>query len=200
MFCCFNNNYKITPAVFEVWMRLLRQVAGSVLWLLEDNPAAARNLRREAQARGMAPERLVFAPRVRLDEHLARHRLADLFLDTLPCNAHTTASDALWAGLPLLTTLGNAFSGRVAASVLGAIGLPELVTPDLATYESLALQLATSPAMLAEIRERLARNRAVYPLFDTDRFRRHLEAAFAEMWARHARGEPPAAFAVPPLA
>ena len=148
----------------------------------------------------MAPERLVFAPRVRLDEHLARHRLADLFLDTLPYNAHTTASDALWAGVPILTTLGNAFPGRVAASLLHAVGLPELVTPDLATYESLALQLATSPAMLAEIRERLARNRAVYPLFDTDRFRRHLEAAFAEMWERHARGEPPAAFAVPPLA
>ena len=129
VFCCFNNNYKITPTVFDVWMRLLGQVAGSVLWLLEDNPTAARNLRREAQARGIAPERLVFAPRVRLDEHLARHRLADLFLDTLPCNAHTTASDALWAGLPILTALGSAFPGRVAASLLYAAGLPELVHP-----------------------------------------------------------------------
>ena len=200
VFCCFNNNFKITPTMFDVWMRLLGRVAGSVLWLLEDNPAAARNLRREAQARGIASERLVFAPRVRLDEHLARHRLADLFLDTLPCNAHTTASDALWAGLPILTALGNAFPGRVAASLLHAVGLPELVTPDFARYESLALQLATEPGMLTDLRARLARNRASYPLFDTDRFRRHIEAAFVEMRERHARGEPPAAFAIAPHA
>ena len=200
VFCCFNNNYKITPTMFDVWMRLLGQVAGSVLWLLEDNPTAARNLRREAQARGIAPERLVFAPRVRLDEHLARHRLADLFLDTLPCNAHTTASDALWAGLPLLTALGSAFPGRVAASLLHAVGLPELVTPDLAGYESLALRLATAPGTLTDLRARLARNRGSCPLFDTDRFRRHFETALVEMHERHVRGEPPAAFAVAPVA
>jgi len=200
VFCCFNNNFKITPATFDVWMRLLRQVPGSVLWLLEDNPAAARNLRREAAARGVPPERLVFAPRVPLPEHLARHRQADLFLDTLPCNAHTTASDALWAGLPVLTVLGGTFPGRVAASLLAAAGLPDLVAPSLDAYAALAGELATSPARLAALRARLARNRDACPLFDTDRFRRHLEAAYVGMWERQRRGEAPAAFAVPPVA
>ena len=128
VFCCFNNNYKITPDVFDCWMRILERVPGSVLWLLEDNPTAAANLRREAEQRGVAPERLVFGSRLPLSEHLARHRLADLFLDTLPYNAHTTASDALWTGLPVLTQLGDTFAGRVAASLLTAIGLPELIT------------------------------------------------------------------------
>src|SRR4029453_18065999 len=128
VFCCFNNSYKIQPPVFDVWMRLLQGVEGSVLWLLADNAAATRNLKREAAARGIDPERLVFAPRRDLPEHLARHRLADVFLDTLPYNAHTTASDALWAGLPVVTCKGNTFAGRVAASLLHAAGLPELVT------------------------------------------------------------------------
>jgi len=199
VFCCFNNNHKLTPDIFDLWMRLLDKVAGSALWLLEDNPAAARNLRREAERRGVAPERLVFAPRMELDAHLARHRLADLFLDTLPYNAHTTGSDALWAGLPVLTCMGKAFPGRVAASLLHAAGLPELVTHTLEEYEALALRLATNPPLLAGIKTKLARNRATYPLFDTDRFRRHIEAAYVTMWERVQRGEPPGNFAVQPM-
>lgn len=197
VFCCFNNNYKIAPAVFSIWMRLLRQVPGSVLWLLEDNADAARNLRAEANLRGVAPERLVFAARLPLDEHLARHRLADLFLDTLPCNAHTTASDALWAGLPVLTCMGESFAGRVAGSLLYAMELPELITEDSSRYEELALRLATTPPLLAQVRSKLAQNRLASPLFDTDRFRRHLEAAYLAMWQRHERGLAPESFAIP---
>jgi len=200
VFCSFNNNYKITPQVFEVWMQLLRQVESSVLWLLEGNRAAQGNLRREAMARRIDPHRLVFAARITHEDHLARHRLADLFLDTLPCNAHTTASDALWAGLPVLTCMGTTFAGRVAASLLRAIGLPELITHSLDDYKSLALQLASDPMRLGEIRQKLASNRETWPLFDTDRFRRHIEAAYIEMQERHQRGEPPASFAVTPLA
>jgi predicted O-linked N-acetylglucosamine transferase (SPINDLY family) len=180
-------------------MRLLNEVQGSVLWLLEDNAAASRNLRREAEARGVAPERLVFAPRVKVEDHLARNRVADLFLDTLPYNAHTTASDALWAGLPVLTCLGTTFAGRVAASLLNAIGLPELITHSLPEYEALALELATNRKRLADIKSKLARNRDTYPLFDTDRFRRHIEAAYTTMWERHQRGELPESFAVAPI-
>jgi len=198
VFCCFNNNYKTTPDLFAIWMRLLGEVEGSVLWLLEDNVAASSNLRREAQRRGVAPERIVFAERVKLEQHLARHRVADLFLDTLPYNAHTTASDALWAGLPLLTCEGTTFPGRVAASLLRAVGVPELITCSLQEYEARALQLAATPAMLVDIRSKLARNRMTHPLFDTDRFRRHLESAYETMWSRHQRGEPPDSFAVQP--
>jgi protein O-GlcNAc transferase len=198
VFCSFNNNYKITPEIFDVWMRLLRRVEGSVLWLLAGNPASLRNLRREAEARGVAPERLVFAPRVALPAHLARHRLADLLLDTVPCNAHTSASDALWAGLPILTCPGEAFAARVAASLLHAVGLPELVAPTLGDYEALALALAQNPGRLAALRAKLARQLETAPLFDTDRFRRHLEAAYETMWSRHQQGLPPAGFAVPP--
>jgi predicted O-linked N-acetylglucosamine transferase (SPINDLY family) len=196
VFCCFNNNYKITPAVFDVWMRLLKQVEGSVLWLLQDNAAASRNLRQETEVRGVDPGRLVFAPRRPPPDHLARHRLADLFLDTLPCNAHTTASDALWAGLPVLTCRGQHFAGRVAASLLRAIGLPELIVDDLAAYEALAHKLATTPALLAGIKTRLERNRTSYPLFDIDQYRRHLESAYVEMYQRYQRREPPQGFAV----
>ena len=199
VFCCFNNNYKITPDIFDIWMRLLNKVAGSVLWLLEDNATASHNLRREAGQRGVASERLVFAARISLDRHLARHSLADLFLDTLPSNAHTTASDALWAGLPVLTCMGDAFAGRVAGSLLNAIGLPELITHSLENYEALALKLATTPAMLSEIRVRLARNRATYPLFNTTRFRRHIESAYITMWERYQNGEAPVSFAVQPI-
>ena len=199
IFCCFNNNYKITPDIFDVWMRLLKKVPGSVLWLLADNPVASPNLRREAANRGIAPERLVFAPRMKLDEHLARQRLADLFLDTLPYNAHTTASDALWAGLPLLTCMGETFAGRVAGSLLGTIGLPEMITNNLEDYEALAVQLATTPDMLDAIRCKLAGNRATRPLFDTDRFRRHIESAYGTMWERYQRGEQPASFDVHPV-
>lgn len=199
VFCCFNNSYKIASGIFDVWMRLLRRVEGSVLWLLEDNVAASRNLRGEAVRRGVAPDRLVFAPRLNLDEHLARHRLADLFLDTLPYNAHTTASDALWAGLPVLTCTGSAFAGRVAGSLLMAAGLPELITESLEEYETLALRLATTPAMLTANRASLTLGRNDCPLFDTGRFRRHIEAAYLEMWERCQRGLAPASFDVQPL-
>jgi predicted O-linked N-acetylglucosamine transferase (SPINDLY family) len=199
VFCCFNNSHKIAQPVFEVWMRLLRSVPGSVLWLLGDNSAAERNLRREAQTRGIDPARLVFAARVDLEAHLTRHRLADLFLDTLPYNAHTTASDALWAGLPLVTCQGRAFAGRVAGSLLHAIGLAELITASLADYEALALRLASDPALLASVRARLAENRNTHALFDTERFCRHIEAAYTQMWELFRRGEPPQSFAVEPI-
>src|SRR5215831_4587695 len=196
VFCSFNNPAKITPAVFDVWMRLLLQVENSVLWLLADSAASERNLRREAQARGIAPDRLIFAPRVGYDDYLARYRLADLFLDTLPFNGGTTASDALWAGVPVVTCSGEAFAARMAGSLLNAIGLPELITQTLSDYERLALKLATDAGMLTDIRAKLSRNRATYPLFDTDRFRRHIEAAFTTMHERHRRGEPPADISV----
>jgi predicted O-linked N-acetylglucosamine transferase (SPINDLY family) len=199
VFCSFNNNYKILPPVFDVWMRLLRSVEGSVLWLLQDNAGAVDNLRRHAEARGVAADRLVFAPRLELDQHLARHRLADLFLDTFPVNAHTTASDALWAGLPLVTLRGETFVSRVAASLLAAVGLPELITDSLADYEALALKLARTPALLAAIREKLQAGRATAPLFDTDRFRRHIESAYLTMYERHLSGAAPESFDVAAL-
>jgi protein O-GlcNAc transferase len=200
VFCCFNNNYKITPDVFDVWMRLLRQVEGSVLWLFAGNPGAPVNLRREAVARGVAAERLIFAPMVAAEDHLARHRLADLFLDTLYYNAHTSASDALWAGLPVVTCLGAAFASRVAGSLLDAVGLPELIAHSLAEYEALALKLARDPASLSSIKQKLARHRDVFPLFNTGRFTRHIEAAYATMWQRAQRGEPPQSFDVAAVA
>jgi len=185
VFCCFNNNYKITPDTFDGWMRTLKQVEGSVLWLLEVNKTAINNLRREAQARGVNPGRLVFAQRMPLPEHLARHRAADLFIDTLPCNAHTTASDALWAGLPVLTRTGESFAARVAASLLNAIGLPELVTTTQEQYEATAIELASNPSRLAELKDRLHRNRSTMPLFDTEQFAKHLENAYTQMYERY---------------
>jgi protein O-GlcNAc transferase len=196
VFCCFNNNWKITPDVFSIWMRLLHAIEGSVLWLLGDNKNAEQNLRKQAQARGIDPSRLVFAGLLPLDEHLARHRQADLFLDTLPYNAHTTASDALWTGLPLVTRLGESFAGRVAASLLNAIGLPELVTYSIEDYEALALRLAKDSSLLEGYRNRLAANRLAHPLFDTDRSRRHIEAAYMTMWETWQRGEAPKSFSV----
>jgi predicted O-linked N-acetylglucosamine transferase (SPINDLY family) len=197
VFCSFNNAYKFSPEIFDIWMRLLHAVENSVLWLPQGNEAAARNLKREAEARGIGADRLRFAPFLpNGDEHLARLRLADLFLDTLPFNAHSTAADALWAGLPLLTSTGGSFAGRVATSLLQAVGLPEMATQSLEAYEALALKLAREPAFLAAIREKLARNRRTHPLFDTKRYTRHLEAAYSEMWERHQRGEAPASFAV----
>jgi protein O-GlcNAc transferase len=196
VFCSFNNNYKITAPVFDVWMRLVQGVPGSVLWLLRDNAGAERNLRLEAQARGIDPARLIFAPRLALDEHLARQRVADLFLDTLPINAHTTASDALWAGLPIVTCRGESFVARVAASILCAAGLPELVTENLAQYEACALRLATDQALLASIRRRLEDNRSGCALFDIERYTRQIEAAFTTMWHIAQRGEPPRSFSV----
>jgi predicted O-linked N-acetylglucosamine transferase (SPINDLY family) len=178
VFCCFNNPYKLTPDFFDIWTRLLAAVPGSVLWLLDDNPRAKANLASEAAARGIAAQRIVFAPRLPAPEHLARHRLADLFLDTLPYNAHTTASDALWTGLPVVTCVGNTLVGRVAGSLLRAIGLPELVTDSLDEYEALAPRLARDGDLLASLRARLARNKWTHPLFDTERFARNIEAAY----------------------
>ncbi len=191
IFCCFNNNFKITPAVFDAWMRILEHVDRSVLWLLEDNAAASSNLRSEAERRGVAPERLVFAPRASQSEHLARHRAADLFLDTLPYNAHTTASDALWAGLPLLTCQGQSFAGRVAGSILKALELPELVTASLEEYEARAIALATEPGLLADIKRRLKESRLSAPLFNATTYARQIENAYTQMMKRYHNGEPP---------
>jgi predicted O-linked N-acetylglucosamine transferase (SPINDLY family) len=201
VFCSFNNSYKFRPRVFDIWMRLLRRFEGSVLWLRGGSPTMMDNLRGEATVRGVDPGRLVFAPYIkRMEDHLARQRLADLFLDTLPYNAQTTAGDALWAGLPVLTCLGGALPGRVAASLLTAVGLPELVTRSLEEYEALAIALAREPERLRRIRDKLARNRLTCPLFDTARFTRHLEAAYEEMVRLHHQGESPRHFSVAPLA
>jgi predicted O-linked N-acetylglucosamine transferase (SPINDLY family) len=181
VFCCFNNSWKITSAMFDIWMRLLTQVDGSLLWLL-DGPHAD-NLRAEAKARGVDPARLIFAPKLPPEQHLARQQLADLFLDTLPYNAHTTCSDALWAGLPVVTCYGKAFPGRVASSLLKAIDLPELVTASPQLYEALALELAQNPALLKATKEKLARNRTTTPLFDSERFRKNIETAYEAMLA-----------------
>jgi protein O-GlcNAc transferase len=197
VFCCFNQSFKINPETFEVWMRLLHAVDGSVLWLKDNDPASTQNLRREAERRGVAPERLVFAPSVPdVADHLARHRQADLFLDTLHYNAHTTASDSLWAGVPLITCLGSTFASRVAASLVYAAGLPELVIESLTDYEALALKIARDPGLLASLKAKLARNRNTFPLFDTALFTRNVEAAYTEMWRRTQHGEPPTHIAV----
>jgi protein O-GlcNAc transferase len=199
VFCCFNQAHKIAPELFAVWMRLLAAVPGSVLWLFRANATAEANLRREAAAAGIASSRLVFAPLVPPTDHLARLRLADLFLDTLPYNAHTTATDALSVGLPVLTCAGATFPGRVAKSLLLAIGLPELVTANLGEYEGLALRLARDAERLAALRARLAANRRAAPLFDTARYTKHLEVAFTLMHERRLAGEPAVGFAVPRL-
>ena len=191
IFCSFNNNYKILPATFESWMRILKAVDGSVLWLYEDNAAAAHHLRQEAEKRGVHPSRLVFAKRMPLAEHLARHQLADLFIDAFPCNAHTTASDALWAGLPVLTLMGNSFASRVAASLLNAIGLPELVTSTPQAYEALAIEIAKNPEKLAALKQKLASNRLTTPLFDTPQFTKDLERAYVQMYERYQADLPP---------
>jgi predicted O-linked N-acetylglucosamine transferase (SPINDLY family) len=191
VFCCFNNNYKIVPETFDSWMRVLQAVDGSVLWLLEDNETARANLCGEAQARGVDAKRLVFAPRMNLPRHLARQRVADLFLDTLPYNAHTTASDALWVGLPVLTLAGTAFAGRVAASLLNAAGVPELVTTTRAEFEQRAIELATTPRMLSAINMKLAANRRNAPLFDIQRLTKDIEGLYAAMYDRYQADLPP---------
>jgi predicted O-linked N-acetylglucosamine transferase (SPINDLY family) len=191
VFCCFNDNFKITPRVFDCWMRILKQAEGSVLWLLEDNAKAASNLRMEATKRGVDATRLFFSRRIPPDEHIARYRFAHLFLDTTPYNAHTTASEALWAGLPMLTQIGKTFAGRVAASLLEAIGLPELITKSQSDYEARAIELAMSPEELSAIKDKLAKNRMTTPLFDTELYTRHLEAAYEAIWERYHLGLPP---------
>jgi predicted O-linked N-acetylglucosamine transferase (SPINDLY family) len=190
VFCCFNNTYKITPTFFDLWADILRQVPDSVLWLIEPPPEAVANLRREMAARDVSPQRLVFAKRLGGPQHLERHTLADLFLDTLPYNAHTTASDALWAGVPLLTVQGQGFAGRVAASLLQAVGLHELVTDTHQDYVALAVSLAREPARLSAIKEKLSRNRHTHPLFDTTRYTRNLERAIEQAYQVHLEGKP----------
>jgi predicted O-linked N-acetylglucosamine transferase (SPINDLY family) len=191
VFCCFNNNYKILPQTFEGWMRTLKSVEDSVLWLLQDNLWAAQNLKKEAQNQGIDAQRLVFAERMPLPDHLARHRLADLFLDTFPYNAHTTTSDALWAGLPVLTLIGQSFASRVAASLLNTIGLPELIANTQEEYEALAIELALNTKRLADIKLKLAKNRLSTPLFNTPLFTKNLEAAYIQMYERHHSGLEP---------
>jgi len=191
VFCCFNNNYKVLPATFDSWMRILQSVEGSVLWLMQSNTWSATNLRKEAATRGIDESRLVFAKSMRLDEHLARHRLADLFLDTLPCNAHTTTSDALWAGLPVLTQIGQSFAARVSASLLSAIGLPELITQDAKQYESLAIELAQNPSKLSSIRQKLEANKTTSPLFNANVFAKHIENAYSQIIERYKTGQKP---------
>jgi protein O-GlcNAc transferase len=197
VFCCFNQPFKISPAIFDVWMRLLRDVEGSVLWLKDYGSLVMHNLSREAERRGMDPKRLIFASSVPgQSEHLARHRQADLFIDTLYYNAHTTASDALWAGLPVVTCLGSTFAGRVGASLLHAVGLSELVTSTLDDYESLALRLARDPSLLASIKARLKHNRDEYPLFSSRLSTEHIEAAYTKMHENHLSGHPPRNFTI----
>jgi predicted O-linked N-acetylglucosamine transferase (SPINDLY family) len=198
VFCCFNNAYKLNPALFRSRMNLLKAVDGSVLWLSENNTTAMSNLRREAAAADIDPNRMVFANRLPLmADHLARHRLADLFLDTLPYNAHTTASDALWAGLPVLTQIGETFAGRVAASLLTAIGLPEMIAESQEQFESKAIDLATQPRVLASIKNKLLQNRSTTPLFNTQLYVRHIESAYVRMYQRHQNGLPPEHIHVP---
>jgi predicted O-linked N-acetylglucosamine transferase (SPINDLY family) len=191
VFCCFNNNYKILPSTFDSWMRILHTVKGSVLWLLAGNPTATINLCAEAKIRGIEPSRLIFAEKIKLEEHLARHQLADLFIDTLPYNAHTTTSDALWAGLPVLTLIGESFASRVAASLLNAMDLPELITLTQSQYESKAIELANNPFMLAEIKEKVKRSRQTSPLFNAKLFARHIESAYEEINKRYMTGKKP---------
>ncbi|HWY63893.1 MAG TPA: tetratricopeptide repeat protein [Rhizomicrobium sp.] len=198
VFCNFNNAYKLTPSTFAAWMRILKQVDGSVLWLLESNAPFPENLRREAEKHGVAAERLIFAPDLSTPAHLARLQLADLSLDSLPYNAHTTASDALWVGVPLVTCRGTTFPGRVAASLLLAAGLPELITEDAADFEALAVRLAKDPERLKALRDRLVQNKGSCALFDTDRLRKHIEAAYRTMWDRWLAGQSPQGFAVQP--
>jgi predicted O-linked N-acetylglucosamine transferase (SPINDLY family) len=194
--CCFNNTYKVSPAFFDIWMRLLRSVPNSVLWLLEANELVKANLRSEAEKRGIDSGRLIFAPLVSAAEHLGRQRHADLFLDTLPCNAHTTASDALWAGLPVLTCSGETFAGRVAGSLLTAAGMPELVTASLEQYEQTALALAREPQRLTALRRKLEESHDTVALFDLPKLTANIEAAYARMWQTWLSGQEPAAFSI----
>ena len=199
VFCSFNNAYKIKPDMFALWMRLLEAVDASVLWLLGDNESAELHLRQAAEASGIAAERIVFAPRLAQAAHIARHGAADLFLDTVPVNAHTTASDALWTGLPVITCPGRTLIGRTAGSMLATLGVPELIAPDLASYEALALALARDPERRAALRAKILDCRATSPLFDAARYARHFEAAYRTMAERHRAGLPPVGFAVPAL-
>jgi len=190
IYCSFNANYKITPAVFKSWMKILKSVDGSILWLFEDNERSALNLKKEAEKRGVDPSRIFFAKRAPLSEHLARQRVADLFLDTWPCNAHTTTSDALWAGLPVLTLPGESFASRVAASLVSAIGLPEMVTESVQDYEDFAVYLAGHSQEFLEIRKRLEKNRLNSALFNSELFTKNLESLYSRLMEDQETGLP----------
>ena len=190
VFCCFNNNYKITPQVFDVWMRLLEKVENSVLWILSEDINISKNLKKEATIRGIDFNRIVFAERIKMNEHLARQKVADLFIDTFPYTGHTTASDALWVGLPVLTRIGKSFASRVSASLLNAIGLSELVTNSVKEYEDLAIELAKNPPKLKEIKNKLKNNRNTKPLFNTQIFARNMEKAYSLMYERYLKNLP----------
>lgn len=192
VYCCFNNAYKITPRIFDSWMEILKTVEDSVLWMLDENDEATQNLRKEAQLRGVAPSRLVFSPRVESSKHLARHRLADLCLDTHPCNAHTTASDALWSGTPILTMPGETFASRVAASLLTAMAMPELIVTSTVDYIRVAQDLANNSTRLSAMRTQIEKNKRSAPLFDTPRYTRNLENLYLQMHARRVANLPPA--------
>ena len=197
VFCCFNNNYKISPTEFDIWMRLLTKVENSVFWLRKSNQISSINMKNEAQKRKVDPSRIVFADKLPMDEHLARHRLADLFVDTFAFNAHTTATEALWAGLPVVTKLGKGFAARVAGSLLNAVGLPELVTETEQDYEALILELATNPTKLAKIKEKLATNRSTQPLFNTELYTKHLESGYLQAYESYFDGNLPQTIIVP---
>lgn len=197
IYCCFNNNYKITPYVFECWMKILKSVDHSVLWLLEDLPGASNNLRKEAEKAGVDPARLIFSGRIPRNQYLSRYLLADIFLDTSPFNGGTTASDALWAGLPIITKMGNAYAGRMASSLLAAMGLNELITHSDNEYIDLAIELGLNQHRLTEINSRLAENKGVSPLFNSPLTTKHLETAFIKIFERHANGLPPESITIP---
>ena len=185
VFCCFNQTYKITSNIFDIWMKILKQVKGSVLWLLEDNLIATNNLKLEASKRDIDSKRIIFAKRMNMSDHLARHKAADLFIDTLPYNAHTTASDGLWVGLPFLTLVGDTFASRVGASMLNAIGLPELITYSENEYKNKAIELATNPILLKTIKEKLEKNKISKPLFDAKLFTKNVESAYKKIYKRY---------------
>lgn len=197
VFCCFNNNYKISSAEFDIWMRLLSKVEGSVLWLRKSNAVSHLNLKNEAKKRNVHPSRLVFADRAPMDEHLARQKLADLFVDTFAFNAHTTASEALWAGLPVITKAGDGFAARVAGSLLNAIGLPELVTTTTQGYEEVILELATNPTKLANLKDKLAINRLTQPLFNTELYTKYLENGYQKAYQNYFEGKSPKTIIIP---
>ena len=189
IFCCFNNSYKISLNEFKIWMRLLKKIKGSVLWLIKSNKWAEHNLLNEAQKLGVENDRIIFADLLTHSDHLARYKLADLFLDTFNYNAHTTASDALWSGLPVVTKIGHAFPARVTASLLNAVGLPELVVKSEIDYENLILELATSPTKLLKIKEKLIINRLSKPLFDSELYNKHLEEGFEQVYQNNLKGK-----------
>ena len=189
VFCSFNKTYKITPNVFDIWMKILKQVKGSVLWLLEDNPTATNNLKLEANKRNIDSARIIFAKRTKMSDHLARHKVADLFIDTLPYNAHTTASDGLWVGLPFLTLVGDTFASRVGASMLNAIGLPELITYSENEYKNKAIEIAKNPILLRAIKKKLEKNKFSKPLFNAKLFTKNIESAYTKIYRNYIKNQ-----------